>query len=148
MKLAQICGTIASDEKRHEAAYTKIMDKLFVIDPDGAVLALADMMRKRITMPSHLMYDGCDDNIYSHLSAVVQRLGVYTAKDYADVLEFLVGRWKVKNLTGLSAEGRRAQDYVCGLVPKIRMLEERASERAKEALTIPFSWIYDRQVKL
>ncbi|KAK3414435.1 hypothetical protein EUGRSUZ_H00298, partial [Eucalyptus grandis] len=145
MKLAQICGKIASDEKRHEAAYTKIMEKLFEIDPAGTVLALADMMRKRITMPAHLMYDGCDDNIFSHYSAVVQRLDVYTAKDYADVLEFLVRRWKVENLTGLSAEGRRAQDYVCGLVPKIRRLEGRASERAEEALTIPFSWVSDRQ---
>ncbi|XP_010069242.1 stearoyl-[acyl-carrier-protein] 9-desaturase, chloroplastic [Eucalyptus grandis] len=147
-KLAQICGIIASDEKRHEAAYTKIMEKLFEINPDGAVLALADMMRKRITMPAHLMYDGCDDNIFSHYSAVVQRLGIYTAKDYSDVLEFLVGRWKVEKMTGLSAEGRRAQDYVCRLIPKIRRLEERAGERAEEALTIPFSWISDRLVKL
>ncbi|KAL3716032.1 hypothetical protein ACJRO7_007752 [Eucalyptus globulus] len=148
MKLAQICGMIASDEKRHEAAYTKIMEKLFEIDPDGTVLALADMMRKRITMPAHLMYDGYDDNIFSHYSTVVQRLGVYIAKDYADVLEFLMRRWKVENLTGLSAEGRKAQEYVYCLVPKIRRLEERASERVEEALTIPFSWISDRQVKL
>ncbi|XP_056167656.1 stearoyl-[acyl-carrier-protein] 9-desaturase, chloroplastic-like [Syzygium oleosum] len=148
VKLAQICGAIASDEKRHEAAYTKILEKLFEIDPDGTILALADMMRKRITMPAHLMYDGCDNNIFSHYSAVVQRLGIYTAKDYADVLEFLVGRWKVENLTGLSAEGRKAQDCVCGLAPKMRRLEERAWERAKEAPTIPFSWISDRRVKL
>ncbi|WRX10523.1 Fatty acid desaturase [Theobroma cacao] len=47
IKLAKICGTIASDEKRHEAAYTKIVDKLFQIDPDGTMLALADMMRKQ-----------------------------------------------------------------------------------------------------
>lgn len=146
--MAQICGTIASDEKRHEVAYTKILEKLFEIDPDDTILALADMMRKRITMPAHLMYDGCDNNIFSHYSAVAQRLGIYTAKDYADVLEFLVGRWKVENLTGLSAEGRKAQDYVCGLAPKMRRLEERAWERAKEATTIPFSWISDRRVKL
>ncbi|XP_039161166.1 stearoyl-[acyl-carrier-protein] 9-desaturase, chloroplastic [Eucalyptus grandis] len=148
MKLAQICGMIASDEKHHETAYTKIMEKLFEIDPDGTVLALADMMRKRITMPAHLMYDDYDDNIFSHYSAAVQRLGVYTVKDYADVLEFLMGRWKVENLTRLSAEGRKAQEYVCCLVPNIRRLEERASKRAEEALTIPFSWISDRQVKL
>ncbi|KAJ6758038.1 ACYL- ACYL-CARRIER-PROTEIN DESATURASE-RELATED [Salix koriyanagi] len=29
MKLAQICGIIAADEKRHETAYTKIVEKLF-----------------------------------------------------------------------------------------------------------------------
>ncbi|CAK9161690.1 unnamed protein product [Ilex paraguariensis] len=148
IKLAQICGTIASDEKRHETAYTKIVEKLLEIDPDGTVLAFADMMRKKISMPAHLMYDGRDDNLFEHFSAVAQRLAVYTAKDYADILEFLVGRWKVADLTGLSAEGRKAQDYVCGLPPRIRRLEERAQGRAKEAASVPFSWIFDRQVKL
>ncbi|GJU15242.1 stearoyl-[acyl-carrier-protein] 9-desaturase, chloroplastic [Tanacetum coccineum] len=148
LKLAQICGIIAADEKRHETAYTKIVEKLFEIDPDGTVLAFADMMRKKISMPAHLMYDGRDDNLFEHFSAVAQRLGVYTAKDYADILEFLVGRWKVADLTGLSGEGRKAQEYVCGLPPRIRRLEERAAGRAKEGPHMPFSWIYDRQVKL
>lgn len=148
LKLAQICGIIAADEKRHETAYTKIVEKLFEIDPDGTVLAFADMMRKKISMPAHLMYDGRDDNLFEHFSAVAQRLGVYTAKDYADILEFLVGRWKVADLTGLSGEGRKAQEYVCGLPPRIRRLEERAAGRAKEGPMMPFSWIYDRQVKL
>ena len=146
--MAQICGNIASDEKRHEKAYTKIVEKLFEIDPDGAVLAFADMMRKKISMPAQLIYDGRDENLFYHFSAVAQRLGVYTAKDYADILEFLIDNWKVKELTGLSADGRRAQDYVCQLAPKIRRLEERAQERVKQAPSIPFSWIFDREVKL
>lgn len=148
IKLAQICGTIASDEKRHETAYTKIVEKLFEIDPDGTVISLADMMRKKIAMPAHLMYDGRDDNLFEHFSAVAQQLSVYTAKDYADILEFLVGRWKVEELTGLSGEGRKAQDYVCGLPPRIRRLEERSQSRAKEVRVVPFSWIFDREVKL
>uniref|UniRef100_A0A0D9W427 Acyl-[acyl-carrier-protein] desaturase n=1 Tax=Leersia perrieri TaxID=77586 RepID=A0A0D9W427_9ORYZ len=133
LKLAQICGTIAADEKRHETAYTKIVEKLFEIDPDYTVLAFADMMRKKISMPAHLMYDGKDDNLFEHFSAVAQRLGVYTARDYADILEFLVQRWKVSDLTGLSGEGRRAQDFVCTLAPRIRRLDERAQARAKQA---------------
>ncbi|KAI8567086.1 hypothetical protein RHMOL_Rhmol02G0093900 [Rhododendron molle] len=149
IKLAQICGTIASDEKRHETAYTKIVEKLFEIDPEGAVLAFADMMKKKITMPAHMMYDGRDKNLFEHFSSVAQRLGVYTAKDYADILEFLVGKWRVETLTGLSGEGRRAQDYVCGLAPRIRRLEEMKSRsRAKEKRTVPFSWIFDREVML
>uniref|UniRef100_A0A7N0U0N5 Acyl-[acyl-carrier-protein] desaturase n=1 Tax=Kalanchoe fedtschenkoi TaxID=63787 RepID=A0A7N0U0N5_KALFE len=148
IKLAQICGTIASDEKRHETAYCKIVEKLFEIDPEGTVLAFADMMRKKISMPAHLMYDGRDDNLFEHFSSVAQRLGVYTAKDYADILEFLVGRWKVETLTGLSGEGQKAQEFVCNLAPRIRKLDERARSRAKEAPTLPFSWIFDRQVKL
>ncbi|GMH08683.1 hypothetical protein Nepgr_010523 [Nepenthes gracilis] len=146
--LAQICGTIASDEKRHETAYTKIVEKLFEIDPDGTVLAFANMMKKKISMPAHLMYDGRDHNLFEHFSAVAQRLGVYTAKDYADILEFLVGRWQVEKLVGLSAEGRKAQDFLCRLPPRIRRLEERAPGRAKQGPSIPFSWVFNREVKL
>uniref|UniRef100_A0A2N9GIW5 Stearoyl-[acyl-carrier-protein] 9-desaturase n=1 Tax=Fagus sylvatica TaxID=28930 RepID=A0A2N9GIW5_FAGSY len=58
--LARICGTIASNEKRHENAYAKIVEKLLELDPTGAMVAIADMMRKKITMPAHLMYDGRD----------------------------------------------------------------------------------------
>ncbi|CAN1262085.1 Stearoyl-[acyl-carrier-protein] 9-desaturase, chloroplastic [Linum perenne] len=149
MKLAQICGIIAADEKRHETAYTKIVEKLFEIDPDGTVLALADMMRKKISMPAHLMYDGEDDNLFDNYSSVAQRIGVYTAKDYADILEFLVGRWKVETLAGLSGEGNKAQEFVCGLPARIRRLEERASGRAKQtSKSVPFSWIFSRELTL
>ncbi|XP_010558572.1 PREDICTED: stearoyl-[acyl-carrier-protein] 9-desaturase 5, chloroplastic isoform X1 [Tarenaya hassleriana] len=147
LKLAQICGIIAADEKRHETAYTKIVEKLFEIDPDGTIMGLADMMKKKISMPAHLMYDGRDDNLFEHFSSVAQRLGVYTAKDYADILEFLVNRWNLEDLSGLSGEGQRAQDFVCGLPARIRRLEERAQGRAKEATrNVPFSWIFDREV--
>ena len=148
LKLAQICGTIASDEKRHETAYTKIVEKLFEVDPDSTVLAFEDMMRKKISMPAHLMYDGQDDNLFHHFSAVAQRLGVYTAKDYADILEFLVKRWNVEKIEGLSSEGRKAQEFVCKLAPRIRRLEERAQQRAKQGEIIPFSWIFNREVSM
>ncbi|TVU29979.1 hypothetical protein EJB05_21578, partial [Eragrostis curvula] len=147
-KLAQICGTIAADEKRHENAYARIVAKLLEVDPDYTVRAFADMMRKKVAMPAHLMYDGRDDHLFARFSAVAQRLGVYTARDYADILEFLVRRWGVADLVGLSGEGRRAQEFVCSLGPRFRKLEERAAEAAKEPEFAPFSWIYGRQVQL
>ncbi|KAI8539846.1 hypothetical protein RHMOL_Rhmol09G0214900 [Rhododendron molle] len=146
LKLAQICGTIAADEKRHETAYTRIVEKLFEIDPNDTVLALADMMRKRITMPAHFMYDGQDENLFDHFSAVAQRLGVYTTRDYCDILEYFVGRWDVGKLTGLSSEGRRAQDYVCGLPQRIRKIEERGVSRIGKASPVPFSWVFGREI--
>ncbi|XVE80903.1 hypothetical protein DITRI_Ditri15bG0018600 [Diplodiscus trichospermus] len=147
-KLAHLCGSIAADEKRHETAYTKIIAKLFEIDPDGAVTSFSDMMKKKISMPAHLMYDGEDDNLFDHYASVAQRIGVYTAKDYADIVEHLVERWNVKKLTGLSAAGREAQDYVCALPPRIRRLEERAQARAKQQSSVPFSWVFNREVQL
>ncbi|XP_062025234.1 stearoyl-[acyl-carrier-protein] 9-desaturase 6, chloroplastic [Rosa rugosa] len=148
--LARICGTIASDERRHEFAYSKIVEKLLEVDPTGAMVAIADMMRKKITMPAHLMYDGEDPKLFEHFAAVAQRLGVYTAHDYADILEFLIGRWRLEKVEGMTGEGKRAQDFVCGLAPRIRRLEERADERARkmEPHGVKFSWIYNKQVVL
>lgn len=148
LRLAQICGTIAADEKRHETAYTKIVEKLFEIDPNDTVIAFEDMMRKKITMPAHLIYDGEDDKLFDHFSAVAQRLGVYTARDYADIMEFLVKRWNVEKLEGLSAEGRKAQDYVCRLPRRIRRFEEKAQERVKQGQKCGFNWIFNREVVL
>eukprot|EP00252_Welwitschia_mirabilis_P011986 TRINITY_DN2664_c0_g1_i1.p1 TRINITY_DN2664_c0_g1~~TRINITY_DN2664_c0_g1_i1.p1 ORF type:complete len:401 (-),score=36.12 TRINITY_DN2664_c0_g1_i1:424-1626(-) len=147
-KLAQVCGSIAADEKRHETVYAKIIEKLFEIDPDGAVLALEDMMRKKITMPAHLMYDGHDYNLFDHFSAVAQRLGVYTANDYADIVEFLIERWNVEKIEGLSSKGKKAQDFVCSLPQRFRRLQERAQKRAKQAEKCAFSWVYGREVLL
>ncbi|KAG6732819.1 hypothetical protein I3842_01G196100 [Carya illinoinensis] len=141
--LAQICGTIASDEKRHEAAYTNIVEKLFELDPNETVMAFADLMRKKILMPAHLMYDGHDHDLFHHFANVASRIGVYTGKDYREILEHLVARWNVEKLTGLSEEGREAQEYICGLAQRIRRLEEIALAKAQKSPTISFSWISD-----
>ncbi|PPD79280.1 hypothetical protein GOBAR_DD23790 [Gossypium barbadense] len=148
--LARICGTIAADEKRHELAYSKIIEKLLQVDPTEAMLAIADMMKKKITMPAHLMYDGEDPRLFEHFSAVAQRLGVYTADDYADILEALIKRWGLEKMEGLTGEGRRAQDFVCGLAPRIRKLQERAEARAKKIgpQGVKFSWIFNREIML
>ncbi|KAF8026505.1 hypothetical protein BT93_F3096 [Corymbia citriodora subsp. variegata] len=148
--LARICGTIAADERRHENAYAKIVEKLLEVDTTSAMVAIADMMRKKITMPAHLMHDGRDPKLFEHFSAVAQRLGVYTADDYADILEFLIGRWGLEKLEGMTVEGRRAQDFVCGLAPRIRRLQERADERARMMApqSARFSWIFNKEIKL
>lgn len=148
-KLAQICGMIASDERRHENAYTKIVEKLFELDPDGAMLAFSDMMKKKIAMPAHLMYDGQNEHLFDDFSLVAQRTGVYTARDYADIMEHLVKRWNVSSIRGLSPAGEAAQQYVCALPPRIRRLDERAQAKVKKGpKTGSFSWIFNREVAL
>ncbi|KAJ4723701.1 Acyl-[acyl-carrier-protein] desaturase [Melia azedarach] len=145
-KLAQIFGTIAADEKRHEIAYCRTVGKVFELDPNGMMIAFADMMKQNITMPGHLMYDGQDSNLFQHISNVSMKLGIYTALDYIHILEHLVDIWNVEKLTGLSSEAQAAQDYVCGLPQKLRKIEERVQARAKNAPAVPFSWICDRVV--
>uniref|UniRef100_R7WD60 Acyl-(Acyl-carrier-protein) desaturase, chloroplastic n=1 Tax=Aegilops tauschii TaxID=37682 RepID=R7WD60_AEGTA len=152
--LARICGAIAADEKRHELAYTRIVGKLFEIDPDGSVRALAYMMRRRIIMPASLVTDGCDGDLFAHYAAVAQQAGIYTASDYRSILEHLIKQWGVEELVAaeLSDDGRRARDYVCALPKKIRRLEEKAHERngkkAQPMTSVSFSWIFDRPVNI
>lgn len=142
--LHRICGLIAGDEARHEKAYKLFMSKVFEIDPAGAVLAFATMMRNKVTMPAHLMTDGKDVNLFTNFSIVAQKIGVYTAKDYASIIGHLVKEWNVTDIMGLSGAAAKAQDYVCNLADRYAKLAERITFSG----TATFSWINDRELSL
>jgi acyl-[acyl-carrier-protein] desaturase len=141
--LRNICGVIAGDEARHETAYKLFMGKIFEMDPSGAVIAFAKMMRRKIVMPAKRMEDGQSRNLFDRFSMVAQKLGVYTSQDYASIIEDLVRTWNVPRLSGLTAEAAKAQDYVCGLAQRVQRIAERIVF-PKTAGT--FSWIYNREV--
>ena len=149
-KLALICGLISADEKRHEKAYQLIVERLFELDPTGAMLAVEDMMRKQIVMPAHLMYDGENQTLFDDFSSVAQKTLVYTAADYADIVAHLVKRWNLEKVEGLTGEGNKAQEYLCKLAPRIRKLADRAAAKAKltAKASEKFSWVFNREVAL
>ncbi|KAK0580344.1 hypothetical protein LWI29_000880 [Acer saccharum] len=150
MKLAQMCGTIAADEKRHEIAYTKVVEKLFETDPDENILSLAAMMKKKIKMPAYLMYDGQDDNLFKHYSAVAQRLGVYCQ-----------GLCKHPGIPSGEMECKEAGEWTFRGGPKSSgfcvWIASQDQEIGREIYgedqkhgcitsTVPFSWIFCRQI--
>jgi acyl-[acyl-carrier-protein] desaturase len=140
--LQDLCGIIAGDEARHEKAYQAYMKKIFELDPSGAVVAFARMMKKKIVMPARLMDDGRTEGLFNSFSEVAQRIGVYTAQDYTEILEHLLQTWEVSGLSGLSAEGAEAQEYLCGLPARYRRLSARRTTAA--VAPKPFSWVFDR----
>ncbi|KAJ4975966.1 hypothetical protein NE237_001072 [Protea cynaroides] len=147
--LGRICGTIAADEKRHESAYQKMVEKILEVDPTGGIQGIAEMLRQNITMPAFLMHDSENLDLFNNFSLVTQKLGVYTITDYADILEFLIKRWKLEKLVGFNdGKAQEAQDFVCGFPRKIRRLQERAEERAKKMKpqTMRISWIFNREL--
>jgi acyl-[acyl-carrier-protein] desaturase len=143
-RLHKICGLIAGDEARHERAYKLFMSKIFEIDPAGAVLAFAKMMKAKIAMPAMLMDDGTSKNLYAKFSLVAQKAGVYTTYDYAEIISALVQEWKIEQLGRLSDAAAKAQDYLCGLAVRYQKLAERVTITGAEK----FSWIYDREIQL
>ena len=131
--LSRICKTIAGDEARHEKAYKSFMSKIFETDPEGALLAFEKMMRKKITMPAVLM-DKTGDNLFSRFSSVTQKLGIYTAFDYAAIIQHLTGLWKIETLTGLSGRAAKAQEYLSTLADRYLKIAERMKEPDEVAL--------------
>mmetsp|Transcript_10959 Transcript_10959/g.16864 ORF Transcript_10959/g.16864 Transcript_10959/m.16864 type:complete len:297 (+) Transcript_10959:454-1344(+) len=147
--LQRICAKIAGDEGRHEKAYQAFVTEILKRDPNGLLAVFGDMMRGQISMPAEQMTDGHDDNLYENFSEVAQRIGVYTAIDYADILDHLIVTWDLEHLEGLNAEGEKERDYLCKLPTRYRKLAERSMNKAKKAgddkpTLRQFSWINGR----
>ena len=149
--LSKICAQIAGDEGRHEKAYQTFSEEILKRDPEGFLAVFGDMMRGQISMPAEQMFDGHDHKLYDNFSTVAQRTGVYTAIDYADIIEHLVKRWDLENLEGLAGDAEKERDYICKLPQRYRKLAERSMNKRKKAtddadapVQREFAWIYNR----
>ena len=128
---------------------------MFRQDPEGAMLAFADMMRKQIVMPAHLMDDmehGAKNggrNLFEDFSTVAEDLGVYNAEDYCDIMEHLIDRWDVNN-RAVSGDAAEAQEYLMKLPARIRKLSERVGARKAKLpkKEVSFSWIFDNKLAI
>ena len=141
--LSKICGLIAGDEARHEEAYKRIFSKVIEIDPSGGVMAFYKMMKLRIAMPASLMSDGTDKNLYAQYAAVAQKIGVYTAHDYADVIRYLVDYWKIQTIQHLSGEVAKAQDYLCRLADRFTKKADMIKQMMEQNRPENFQWLFE-----
>lgn len=138
--LSKMCGVISSDEARHAKAYKDFMNKIFEVDPNQAILAFEDMMRKKIVMPAHFLREvGLKiGQTFGHFTDAAQRLGVYTAVDYVEIMQQLLEEWKIESLRDLDAAGEKARDYLLALPDRLL----RVAERMKNpTMDYKFSWI-------
>lgn len=143
--LGKMCAIIAGDEARHEEAYKRIAAKIFELDAPRAVLAFYEMMKQRVVMPARLMSDGTERDLFAQFALVAQRIGVYTTRDYGEVIDHLIRFWNVPGLR-LSGEEARAQDYLCGLADRYFSKAEQTAEAVARQPKEPFQWVFDRLV--
>jgi acyl-[acyl-carrier-protein] desaturase len=138
--LSKMCGVIASDEARHAKAYKDFMSKIFEVDPSEAMIAFEDMMRKKIVMPAHFLREmGMKiGQTFGHFTDAAQRLGVYTAVDYVEIMQQLIEEWKIESMQELNEAGEKARDYIMALPNRLL----RVAERMKNpTMDYKFSWI-------
>lgn len=139
-QLSKICGVIASDEMRHAKAYKTFVSRILEVDASELILALEDMMRKKIVMPAHFLREtGVKmGDTFSHFSDAAQRLGVYTTNDYIDILESLLEEWRIENVRELNEKAEKARDYLLALPARLRRIADRTKV---PQLAYEFSWI-------
>lgn len=126
-KLFKMCNLIAGDEMRHHLAYSEFVNQIFKIDPSEMMLAFQYMMKQKITMPAVFLRESGEKigSAFEAFSDSAQRIGVYTAADYVEILEKLNVKWDIANMNGLTAEAEKARDYLMKLPERMKKISER-----------------------
>lgn len=139
-KLSKICKIIAGDEMRHHLAYSEFVTRIFKIDPSEMLLSFEYMMKKKITMPANLIRESGESigTAFEKFSESAQRIGVYTALDYVDILDKLNLKWEIDKLVNLTDEAEKARDYLLKLPARMTRVAERMIIPAEEKL---FTWV-------
>lgn len=62
------------------------------------LIAFEDMMRKEIVMPAHFLRELGKNagETFTHFADAAQRLEVYIAVDYVDILKELIVDWEIE----------------------------------------------------
>jgi acyl-[acyl-carrier-protein] desaturase len=140
-QLSKMCGVIAADEARHAKAYMDFISQIFLVDQSEAMIAFEDMMKKKIVMPAHFLREVGQKagQAFEHFADAAQRLGVYTAIDYVEILQELIKEWKIEHVTELNEAGEKARDYIMKLPARLTRIAERMKNNSLE---YQFSWIH------
>jgi acyl-[acyl-carrier-protein] desaturase len=126
-KLSKMCKMVAGDEMRHHHAYSHFVTEIFKLDPSEMMLAFQYMMKAKIVMPAHFLRESGQkvSSAFEAFSDSAQRIGVYTANDYVDIMQKLIEKWEIEKITGLNDEAEKARDYLMKLPARMAKVSER-----------------------
>jgi acyl-[acyl-carrier-protein] desaturase len=126
-KLSKICKMIAGDEMRHHHAYSEFVSQIFKVDPSEMMLSFQYMMKQKIVMPAHFLRESGQkiSAVFEQFSDSAQRIGIYTASDYVDIMQKLVEKWQIDKIVGLTDEAEKARDYLMKLPGRMAKISER-----------------------
>lgn len=126
-KLSKMCRMIAGDEMRHHHAYSEFVNRIFQVDPSEMMLAFQYMMKHKIVMPAHFLRESGEKigTAFGQFSDSAQRIGVYTANDYVDIIQKLIEKWEIDKISGLTGEAEKARDYLMKLPARMAKISER-----------------------
>lgn len=78
-------------------------------------------------MPAHFLRESGQkiSSAFEQFSNAAQRIGVYTASDYVDIMQKLINKWQIDKISGLTDEAERARDFLMKLPARMAKISER-----------------------
>ena len=145
-KLSKMCKLIAGDEMRHHHAYSEFVNRIFQVDPSEMMLAFQYMMKQKIVMPAQFLRESGEkiSSAFELFSDSAQRIGVYTAHDYVDIMQKLIDKWEISKIVGLTDEAEKARDYLMKLPARMAKISERIVIPAESHI---FKWVEPATLK-
>lgn len=145
-KLSKVCKLIAGDEMRHHHAYCEFVDQIFKVDPSEMMLAFQYMMKQKITMPAVFLRESGEKigAAFEQFSNSAQKLGVYTANDYVEIMQKLIDKWQIDKISGLTDEAEKARDYLMKLPGRMAKISERLVLPEENYI---FKWVQPALIK-
>lgn len=144
--LAKMCKIIAGDEMRHHHAYSEFVERIFKVDPSQMMMAFHYMMKQKITMPAGFLRESGDKigTAFEEFSNTAQRIGVYTSRDYVEILQKLIVRWEIDKITNLTDEAEKARDYLMKLPDRMIRIADRIKIPEN---SFQFKWVEPALIK-
>lgn len=145
-KLSKMCKLIAGDEMRHHHAYSEFVNRIFQVDPSEMMLAFQYMMKQKIVMPAQFLRESGEkiSSAFEQFSDSAQRIGVYTAHDYVDIMQKLIDKWEISKISGLTDEAEKARDYLMKLPARMARISDRIVIPAESHI---FKWVEPATLK-
>ncbi|MEP0478734.1 MAG: acyl-ACP desaturase, partial [Nonlabens sp.] len=138
--LSKMCRIISGDEMRHHKAYSTFVSEIFKVDASNMMVAFKEMMVHKIVMPAMFLRESGQSigAAFEDFSNSAQRIGVYTAQDYIDIMQKLIDQWDIANMTHLTEEAEKARDYLMKLPARMERISQRVKIPTESA---KFSWV-------
>ena len=119
----QLFARIATDENLHMVFYRNVMEAIFELEPDQAMVAVLNNVRD-FAMPGH----GIEG--FGRKAVEIAVAGIYDLRQHKDdVVMPVLRKWRVFEREDFGAEGQRARDELAGILEELEVGAARFEER-------------------
>ena len=119
----QLFARIATDENLHMVFYRNVMEAIFELEPDQAMVAVLNNVRD-FAMPGH----GIEG--FGRKAVEIAVAGIYDLRQHKDdVVMPVLRKWRVFERENFGPEGERARDELAVLLEELEVSAARFEER-------------------